>query len=65
MGEQRKERPTKPWEDACACGAVFDMRNGAGLCRQCAAEELSPDQIMRNLGASPPTRQREKPIPRR
>jgi hypothetical protein len=64
MGERPKKRPTAPWEDACACGAVYDMRNGSGLCKRCSSEELSPDQIARNLGASRPQR-REKPVPRR
>jgi hypothetical protein len=52
MGERPKARPTTPWEDTCACGAVFDMRNGAGLCRTCAAEELPPEQVVRNQTAA-------------
>ncbi len=64
MGERPKQRPKMPWEDSCACGAVYDMRNGAGLCRKCSAEELSPDQIVRNLSAEP-ARRPPKAEPRR
>jgi hypothetical protein len=38
-------RPLASWEDQCQdCGAIYDMTNGAGLCRYCFSKECVGDR---------------------